>query len=103
MLAKRIVSILPPLSFEEALEVTKIHCISGLLPAHQALVMTRPYRSPHHSVSDAGLIGGGSIPKPGEVSLAHHPVVFLDERPELKQAVLRRPLEDERLTPTPLG
>jgi magnesium chelatase family protein len=78
LLAKQIVIILPPLSLEEALEASKIHCISGLLAANTALVTTRPFRSPHHSISDAGLIGGGSIPRPGEVSLAHHGILFLD-------------------------
>jgi magnesium chelatase family protein len=84
MLAKRIVTILPPLSFEEALECTKIPSIRGLLPANQALLTIRALRSSHHSVSDAGLIDGGRSSKPGEVYLAHHSVVFLDGLPELK-------------------
>ncbi|MFC2135278.1 YifB family Mg chelatase-like AAA ATPase [Bacteroidota bacterium] len=101
MLAKRFPSILPPLSFEEALETTKIHSIAGLLPKSQALITERPFRSPHHTVSDAALIGGGSIPRPGEVSYAHHGVLFLDELPEFKKnvlEVLRQPLEDSRVT-----
>ena len=101
MLAKRLPSILPPLTFEEALETTKIHSISGILPKEKALITERPFRSPHHTVSDAALIGGGSFPKPGEVSYAHHGVLFLDELPEFKKnvlEVLRQPLEDSRVT-----
>lgn len=97
MLAQRIPSILPELSFEEALEVTKVHSIAGKLPKNQPMVLTRPFRSPHHTVSPVGLTGGGATPKPGEVSLAHHGVLFLDELPEFqKQAleILRQPLED---------
>lgn len=101
MLAKRFPSILPDLSLDEALETTKIHSVAGLLPADTGLIGTRPYRSPHHTISDAGLIGGGHIPKPGEVSLAHHGVLFLDELPEFKKNVLevmRQPLEDGKVT-----
>ncbi|MFO7982590.1 MAG: YifB family Mg chelatase-like AAA ATPase, partial [Desulfuromonadales bacterium] len=101
MLARRIPTILPRLGFDEALEVTKIHSIVGLLPTHNALLTDRPFRSPHHTISDAGLIGGGSYPKPGEVSLADHGVLFLDELPEFKKNVLemlRQPLEDGQVT-----
>jgi len=101
MLAKRIPSILPNLTLDEALETTKIHSVSGLLPPDTALVATRPFRSPHHTISDAGLIGGGHVPKPGEVSLAHHGVLFLDELPEFKKNVLevmRQPMEDGGVT-----
>ena len=101
MLAKRVVTILPPLSLEEALETTKIHSIAGSLDPHQALVATRPFRTPHHTVSDAGLLGGGTHPAPGEVSLAHHGVLFLDELPEFARNVLevmRQPLEDGQVT-----
>ena len=101
MLAKRLPSILPPMTFEEALETTKIHSIAGILPKDLALVTERPFRSPHHTVSDAALVGGGSFPRPGEVSFAHYGVLFLDELPEFKKnvlEVLRQPLEDSRVT-----
>jgi magnesium chelatase family protein len=97
MLAQRLPGILPPLSFEEALEVTKIYSVSGSLPAGQGLVTTRPFRAPHHTISEIGLVGGGSIPRPGELSLAHRGVLFLDELPEYGRPaleVLRQPLED---------
>ncbi len=101
MIAKRIPSILPRLSTEESLETTKIQSIVGILPSDTPLVVTRPYRSPHHTISDAGLIGGGNIPRPGEVSLAHNGVLFLDELPEFRRNVLevmRQPLEDRQVT-----
>ena len=101
MLARRLPSILPTLSLEEALEVTKIHSISATLPNDTPLILDRPFRSPHHTVSDAGLLGGQSTPKPGEISLAHHGVLFLDELPEFKRnvlEVLRQPLESGEVT-----
>jgi magnesium chelatase family protein len=101
MLAKRLTTILPPLTLEEALETTKIHSIVGLLKPGQALVTRRPFRTPHHTASDAGLLGGNANPTPGEISLAHHGVLFLDELPEFKRGVLetmRQPLEEGWVT-----
>src|SRR4030043_448756 len=101
MLAKRLPTIRPDMNFEESIETTKIHSVLGLIPSDRALIVTRPFRNPHHTVSDAGLIGGGQIPKPGEVSLSHNGVLFLDELPEFKKNVLevmRQPLEEERVT-----
>ena len=101
MLAKRLPSILPPLSLHEALETTKIHSVAGTLGPDANLISTRPYRAPHHTISDVALVGGGGIPQPGEISLAHNGVLFLDELPEFKRTVLevmRQPLEERRVT-----
>ncbi|HRR35028.1 MAG TPA: YifB family Mg chelatase-like AAA ATPase [Kiritimatiellia bacterium] len=101
MLARRIASILPEMTLEEALEATRIHSVAGTLKSHQALVLHRPFRAPHHTISDAGLLGGGTHPLPGEVSLAHRGVLFLDELPEFHRnvlEVLRQPLEDGHVT-----
>jgi magnesium chelatase family protein len=101
MIAKRIPTILPPMTFEESLEATRIHSVSGLLGDNMPILATRPFRSPHHTISDVALIGGGQIPKPGEVSLSHRGVLFLDELPEFKRnalEVLRQPLENGNVT-----
>ena len=101
MMAKRIPSILPELSFEEALEITKIHSIAGILPHDMPMITKRPFRAPHHTISPTSLIGGGRVPKPGEISLAHHGVLFLDELPEFNKStleVMRGPLEDGVVT-----
>lgn len=100
MLAKRLPSILPPLTLQEALETTKIHSVAGKLGTRSTLIATRPYRAPHHTISDAALVGGGSFPQPGEISLAHNGVLFLDELPEFKRSaleVMRQPLEDRKV------
>lgn len=101
MLAKRLPTILPPLSLQEALETTKIHSVAGKLPENATLVSKRPFRSPHHTISDVALVGGGGVPQPGEISLAHNGVLFLDELPEFKRTVLevmRQPMEERRVT-----
>ena len=101
MLAKRLPTILPPLSLQEALETTKIHSVAGKLPENSTLISKRPFRSPHHTISDVALVGGGGNPQPGEISLAHNGVLFLDELPEFKRAVLevmRQPMEERKVT-----
>jgi magnesium chelatase family protein len=101
MMARRMAGILPPLTFDEALEVTAVHSVAGLLPPASGLVSDRPFRAPHHTISDVALIGGGSQPRPGEVSLAHHGVLFLDEMLEFRRHVLemlRQPLEEGSVT-----
>lgn len=101
MLARRLPSILPDIQFEESLEVTKIHSVAGLLSSKNPMILKRPFRSPHHTITPASLIGGGKVPKPGEISLAHFGVLFLDELPEFKKntlELLRGPLEDRIVT-----
>ena len=99
MMARRLAGILPPLTLDEAVEVTTVHSVAGLIPPGSGLLTSRPFRAPHHTVSDVALVGGGSIPRPGEISLAHHGVLFLDEMPEFSRhalEVLRQPLEEDR-------
>lgn len=101
MMARRIPTILPNLTFGEALEITKIHSIAGLLKEDTPLIVTRPFRAPHHTISSVSLVGGGRIPKPGEISLSHHGVLFLDELTEFNKntlEVMRTPLEDKQIT-----
>ena len=101
MLAKRLPTILPPLTLQEALETTKIHSVAGKLPENSTLISRRPFRSPHHTISDVALVGGGGVPQPGEISLAHNGVLFLDELPEFKRTVLevmRQPMEERKVT-----
>ncbi|GIV33963.1 MAG: magnesium chelatase [Chitinophagales bacterium] len=101
MLAKRIPTILPPLTLHEALETTKVHSVAGKLPSNASLIYQRPFRAPHHTISDVALVGGGSFPQPGEISLAHNGVLFLDELPEFKRSVLevmRQPMEERKIT-----
>jgi magnesium chelatase family protein len=101
MLARRLGTILPPLTFEEALECTAIHSVAGTLPTGQGLLSARPFRAPHHTISTVALVGGGPVPRPGEISLAHHGVLFMDEMPEFDRRVLevlRQPLEEGHVT-----
>lgn len=101
MLAKRIPTIMPDMTEDDAIETTKIHSVTGLLDSKRSFLTTRPFRAPHHTISDAGLLGGGTNPGPGEVSLAHHGVLFLDELPEFRRQtleVMRQPLEDGHVT-----
>ncbi|QZY56660.1 ATP-binding protein [Crassaminicella profunda] len=101
MLARRFPTILPAMTYEEMLEVTKIYSVAGELTDHESLLEVRPFRSPHHTISSTALVGGGRVPKPGEVSLAHYGVLFLDELPEFQRSVLemlRQPMEDEVVT-----
>src|SRR5690606_24699828 len=101
MLAKRLPTILPPLNLHEAMETTKIHSVAGKMDSHSSLITSRPFRSPHHTISDVALVGGGGFPQPGEISLAHNGVLFLDELPEFKRTVLevmRQPMEERKVT-----